>query len=138
MATNRNSRFTRLRLRSVFCLLLFVSAGIAALGAIGSSHAIGQRVGGNPVNVVNKIAPWVVAQTANGQQAEFFVVMADQADLSGASSFAHEERKGALRLRCFVEKEPENTTTRSSDGCVNRHRASFFLHRECDPGEGHP
>ena len=99
MAKNRKSRFTRSGLRSVFCLLLFVSAGIAALGTIGSSHAISQRVGGNPVNVVNKIAPWVVAQTANGQQAEFFVVLADQsAILSAARALWNEERRGALFL----------------------------------------
>ena len=78
------------RLRSVFCLLVFVAAGVATLGAIGSLHAISQRVGGNPVKVANKIAPWVVVETANSQQAEFFVVLADQADLSGA---------GALRTK---------------------------------------
>jgi serine protease AprX len=94
MSTNRNSRFRRLGLRSVFCFLLFVSAGIAALGAIGSSRAISQRVGGNPVNVANKIAPWVVAQTANGQQAEFFVVLADQADLSAARALRSKSDKG--------------------------------------------
>ena len=34
----------------------------------------------------NKIAPWVMEHTANGQEAEFFVVLADQADLSPAAS----------------------------------------------------
>src|SRR4029077_2378365 len=66
------------------------------LGAIGSSRAISQRVGGNTVNVVNKIAPWVVVQTANGQQAEFFVVLADQADLSAASALRTKSEKGRL------------------------------------------
>src|SRR5437867_2717189 len=94
MATNRNNRFTRSRLRSVFCLVLFAVAGVAALGAIGSLRAISQRVGGNPVNVVNKIAPWVVAQTADGQQAEFFVVLADQADLSTARALRTKNEKG--------------------------------------------
>src|SRR5438270_2119104 len=94
MATNRNSRFTRRRLRSVFCLVLFVSAGIAALGAIRSSGAINQRVGGNPGNVANKIAPWVVRQTANGQQAEFLIVLADQADLSAAGALETKNEKG--------------------------------------------
>jgi serine protease AprX len=94
MATNRNYRFTRPRLRSVFCLLLFVAAGIAALGAISSSRAISQRVGGNLVNVANKIAPWVIMQTVNGQQAEFFVVLADQADLSAARAFRTKNEKG--------------------------------------------
>src|SRR4029077_1867325 len=38
--------------------------------------------------------PWVVAQTANGQQAEFFVVLADQADLSGAAALHSKNEKG--------------------------------------------
>jgi subtilisin family serine protease len=75
-------------------LLFFVAAAIAALGVIGSSRATDQRVGGNPINVANKIAPWVVAQTANGQQAEFFIVLADQADLSGAAALRTKNEKG--------------------------------------------
>ena len=93
MATNRTNRVTRSRLRNVLCLFLLVAAGIAAVGAIGSSRATGQRVGGNPVNVVNKIAPWVVAQTANGQQAEFMVVLADQADLRPAAALTTKSEK---------------------------------------------
>src|SRR5205823_4807377 len=94
MATNQSNRFTRSRLRSAVFLLLVIAACSVALGAIGSSRAISQRVGGNPVNVANKIAPWVVAQTANGQQAEFFIVLADQADLSGAAALRTKNEKG--------------------------------------------
>jgi serine protease AprX len=93
MTTNLRCKFTRLRLWSVFCLLFFVAAAITALGAIGSLRAI-SGVGGNPVNVANKIAPWVVAQTAHGQQAEFFVVLADQADLSAAGALRTRAEKG--------------------------------------------
>src|SRR5437870_4404801 len=93
MATNQSDRFMRSRLRSAVSLLLVIAACGAALGAIGSSRAISQRVGGNPVNVANKIAPWVVAQTANGQQAEFFIVLADQADLSGAAALHTKNEK---------------------------------------------
>ena len=80
-------------------------------GVIGSSRAVGQRVGGNPVNVVNKIAPWVVAQTANGQQAEFIVVLADQADLSPASGLATKSERGrfvrdALWLKSQATQRP--------------------------------
>ena len=94
MATNRNNGFMRSRLQNVLCLFLLVAAAIAAVGAIGSSRATGQRVGGNPVNVVNKIAPWVIAQTANGQQAEFMVVLADQADLRRAAVLRTKSEKG--------------------------------------------
>jgi serine protease AprX len=93
MATSRNNRVIRSRLRSVLCLVFFVAAGIGALGAIGSLPAVSQRVGGNPVNIVNKIAPWVVVETANSQQAEFFVVLADQADLSGARALRTKNEK---------------------------------------------
>ena len=41
-----------------------------------------------------KIAPWVIEHTANGQNAEFFVVLADQADLSGAINLATKAEKG--------------------------------------------
>jgi hypothetical protein len=34
----------------------------------------------------DKIAPWVMERTANGQQAEFIVVLADQANLSRAAT----------------------------------------------------
>ena len=45
------------------------------VAAVASSDAVGQRVGGNGVNIANKIAPWVIEHTAYGQQAEFFVVL---------------------------------------------------------------
>jgi serine protease AprX len=43
---------------------------------------------------MEKIAPWVMEHTANGQEAEFFVVLADQADLSGAATLPTKSEKG--------------------------------------------
>jgi serine protease AprX len=43
---------------------------------------------------LNKIAPWVIERTASGQQAEFLIVLADQADLSGAKSLGTKDEKG--------------------------------------------
>src|SRR5205814_9019844 len=37
---------------------------------------------------------WVMEHTANGQQAEFFVVLADQANLSGAAVLPTKNEKG--------------------------------------------
>jgi subtilisin family serine protease len=51
-------------------------------------------VGGYTVNIANKMAPWVIEHTAYGQQAEFFVVLADQADLSQAAALATKSEKG--------------------------------------------
>src|SRR5436190_18920195 len=89
-----NPTFTSPRLRHFFCSLFIVAAGIAALGAFGSSRA------GNPgsppeqATIATKIAPWVMEHTANGQQAEFFVVLADQADLGGAAALPAKNEKG--------------------------------------------
>ena len=111
MITNSN-RAASSRLRVVFCLLFAISAGLVVLAGIASSRAIdqggsaspeddGKRIAGGadisperfrePIsqrvedNAFHlKIAPWVFEHTANGQRAEFIVVLADQADLSGA------------------------------------------------------
>jgi serine protease AprX len=100
--------------RRIFCSLFLVAAAIAAIGAIASPRlpviasaeagAVPQRVGGNAINIANKIAPWVVQHTAYGQQAEFFVVLADQADLSGAASLPTKTEKGRFVYQTLLEK----------------------------------
>src|SRR5207248_11657887 len=110
------------RVRTLVCLLLLVAAAIAVARPVNSSHGIsqggstspqadakrmaeganissesfrrpaGQRVEDNAFHL--KIAPWVIEQTANGQQAELFVVLKDQADLSGAVALATKAEKG--------------------------------------------
>jgi len=81
-------------LRPLFCSLFFVAAAIAALGAFGSLRATNQSGSLNQAATMAKIAPWVLDQTANGQQAEFFVVLADQADVSGAAALPTKNEKG--------------------------------------------
>ena len=78
----------------MFCSLFFVAAAIAVFAAIGSSRAIGQGRPAGRTRAANKIAPWVVEHTANGQQAEFMVVLADQADLSAAATMRTKTEKG--------------------------------------------
>ena len=89
-----NRTFTPSRQRRVFCSLFFVAAAIAVLTAIGSSRAIGQGRPARPTTTANKIAPWVTEHTANGQQAEFMVVLADQANLSAAATMQTKTEKG--------------------------------------------
>src|SRR5262249_50765021 len=48
----------------------------------------------NGFAAANKISPWVTEHTASGQQAEFFVVLADQADLSQAATLQTKAEKG--------------------------------------------
>ena len=80
-------------MRALPCVFLSIAAGIAVVGAIGSSHTIGQSAGsdGSPAG---KIAPWVFEHTANGERAEFIVVITDQADLSGAAALTTKMEKG--------------------------------------------
>src|SRR5947199_5759877 len=94
-------------LRRIFCSLSVVvpiAFGISLVAAVASSDAVGQRVGGNAVNVANKIAPWVVEHTAYGQQAEFFVVLAERADLRPAANLPTKTEKGRFVYQTLREK----------------------------------
>ena len=121
MTTNPDSTstFTSSRWRRVFFYsLFFVAAGIAAVGAIGSPRGVGQpeRIDGSPSPQARstgrvadnafhlKIAPWVLEHTLNGQQAEFFVVLADQADLSGTATFATKAEKSRYVYETLFNK----------------------------------
>jgi hypothetical protein len=115
MITNSQptSTFTPLQRgwRRVFSSLLLLAAFVAIVGAIASSpaggstspKAMGQRVGDNAFHL-SKIAPWVMDHTANGQQAEFLVVLADQADLSGAENLQTKAEKGRFVFQTLFNK----------------------------------
>ena len=93
MTTHPNRTFTPSRLRRILCSLFFAAAALAALGAIASSRAISQGGPPNQDATAKNIAPWVIDHTANGQQAEFIVVLADQADLSQAAALPTKTEK---------------------------------------------
>ncbi|HEY2799331.1 MAG TPA: S8 family serine peptidase [Chthoniobacterales bacterium] len=84
---------SRLRQR-LACLLLFAAAGVAGLAAINSSRALSRSSAATEAAALRKIAPWVTAHTADGRQAEFIVVLNDQADLSGAAALQTKRAKG--------------------------------------------
>src|SRR4029450_9841446 len=94
VATNPNRTFTQSRWRRIFCSLFLVPAAAAGLGAIGSSRATNQGRSPNQDATATKIAPWVMEHTANGQQAEFMVVLVDQANLSPAATLRTKSEKG--------------------------------------------
>src|SRR6184192_3440381 len=91
-------------LRRIFCSLFVVAAALSLVAAVASSDAVGQRIGGNAVNIANKIAPWVVEHTAYGQQAEFFVVLAERADLRPAANLPTKTEKGRFVYQTLREK----------------------------------
>src|SRR5256884_5935950 len=96
MTTRPNRTFGPSPLRWIFCSLFFVAAVAAAIGAIASPRVANQQGAAvsSPPSAAQKIAPWVVEHTANGQQAEFLVVLADQADLSPAAALNTKAEKG--------------------------------------------
>src|SRR2546429_2255019 len=81
------------RCRRMFFSFLLTAAALAGLAAIRSSRATDQAGSPNQ-NDSAKIAPWVVEHTAKGHRAEFIVVLADQADLSGAAMLRAKIDKG--------------------------------------------
>jgi serine protease AprX len=89
--------------------LFLVAAAVALVAAIASSDAVGQRVelpsqrAFHPAPA-QKIAPWVMEHTANGQQAEFFVVLADQADLGPAANLPTKTEKGRFVYQTLLDK----------------------------------
>jgi subtilisin family serine protease len=109
MITNSHRTSASSQWRRIFCSLFLVAAAVALVAAIASSRAVGQRVelpslGASHPAAGQKIAPWVVEHTANGQQAEFFVVLADQADLSPAANLPTKAEKGRFVYETLLEK----------------------------------
>ena len=90
----KNSRSKIGPLRRILCILFFAAAVAAALGAVASSRAVNRPNSPAQTAALRKIAPWVTQHTAGGKQAEFMIVLADQADLSGAEALSTKSEKG--------------------------------------------
>src|SRR5947199_1467221 len=98
--------FTPSRWRRICCSLFLLAAVVAFAGtfAVSRQPAVAAGAGASHALQLGKIAPWVMEHTANGQQAEFFVVLADQADLSGAASLPSKAEKGRFVYQTLLEK----------------------------------
>ncbi|MCU0523148.1 MAG: S8 family serine peptidase [Anaerolineae bacterium] len=94
----------RVRYRSALSILALLS--LALLGQPPASSAAQRDPG--------KIAPWVIAATADGAQAEFLVVLAQQANLSGASGLSTRAEKGRYVHATLL------TTARATQGPLVR------------------
>jgi len=105
MNPNRNPASTRTPSsgRRIFCSLFLVAAAAAAIGAVHASRAVSDPGVLRPPHP-EKIASWVMEHTANGQQAEFFVVLSDQASLSGAATLQTKIEKGRYVYNTLLNK----------------------------------
>ena len=90
---------------------------MAALAAINSSRATNPGGSPNEEAAATKIAPWVVEHTANGAQAEFMVVLADQADLSWAAAMRTRTDKLAA---ASLQSEPALDGDAADVDCLSR------------------
>jgi serine protease AprX len=119
MITNPKPTSSFASWRRIFCSLFLGAAAVALIAAVASSDAVGQRVelngvqlsqaqppslGGASYAAPSKIAPWVMEHTANGQHAQFFVVLADQADLSPAANLQTKTEKGRFVYQTLLDK----------------------------------
>lgn len=85
----KRTRFSSLLLLAT-CLVLVVGL----LGEWRSTAHSGASYNKVPTAALNKLAPWVLAHTAQGEEVEFLVVLKEQADLSGAEQFTTKLEKG--------------------------------------------
>ncbi len=119
------SRFTVL-------LLILAALGIIAGGLIvnaksktKSASNLSQEI---QPRAMKKLAPWVIEKTADGNEAEFLVVLEDQADLSGAAVFETKEEKGRYVFETLLAKARQ-TQPRLLDWLTERRVAhrSFYI-----------
>src|SRR6187551_1962857 len=80
-------------LRRALSFVLLGAAATAGLAAIASSGA-GSDARIREQAASAKIAPWVLDRTAYGKDAEFLVILPDQADLTGADALSTKSEKG--------------------------------------------
>jgi subtilisin family serine protease len=91
--------------------LSFIAASIALSGTVSSSRGVTQRVEKSPrLPFQLKIAPWVIEHTGNNQEAEFFVVLSDQANLGGAAALATKAEKGRYVYNALRDKTQTTQT----------------------------
>jgi len=92
MQKTRSSQSAFFNPRSLFGFALCLFGTFLALIAFGASpsHSIHPQSSA----ALKKVAPWVLDRTVNGNSAEFLVVLADQADLSGATALPTKEARG--------------------------------------------
>ncbi|MFY9557203.1 MAG: S8 family serine peptidase [Blastocatellia bacterium] len=81
----------------LLAIIFFVTATLAVVHSDNRLQP-GQEAG------LAKIAPWVLEQTILARKAEFIVVLADQADLSGATSLKTKAEKGEYVYQALWQK----------------------------------
>src|SRR5262245_59914893 len=100
----RVSRFAALLALLTACGVLVGGLAVSAKSKKRPSRTLSQEL---QQKALRKLSPWVIEKTANGEEAEFLLVLEDQADLSGADSLETKEEKGRYVFEALVTKASE-------------------------------
>jgi serine protease AprX len=103
-ARSAEARKVRGGLGHVFFSLFLMAAAVAAIGVLASPSTNARSGFRLSARTAGKIAPWVMEHTTNGEQAEFFVVLADQADLGPAATLHSKAEKGRYVYNSLLNK----------------------------------
>lgn len=86
-------------------LLVLVTASLILIGkSITSAHSNHQQSQESQQSAQRKIVPWVMEHTADGQEAEFLVILADKADLGAAKGLSTKREKGSYVRDALMAK----------------------------------
>src|SRR5450759_2862935 len=84
--------------RKPLLLISIMTAALIGVTSIGLARPIGSAT------IPTKIAPWVIDHTDSSAQAEFLVVLSDQADLSPAQRLSSKIDKGQFVYHALLNK----------------------------------
>ena len=110
----------KIRLLVVLCLVA---------GAIAPARSDDRQTQSAESVALAKLAPWVLEHTQKGKHAEFMVVLADQADLSGAALFKTKAEKGRFVYTALWAKAQETQKSLLSwlDAGKIEHRSYYLV-----------
>ncbi len=101
-----------MRISRLGALLFFLTAMGILVGGLAVSAKSNKSLAGKlsqelQQQGLKKLSPWVIQKTADGEEAEFLVVLEDQADLSLADSLETKEEKGRYVFETLLAKARE-------------------------------
>ena len=108
---------------ALFTSLLILSGGLMAAASSG-----GRRAPQDDPAIMRKLSPWVLQKTAEGETADFLVVLRDQADLSAAEALPTKEEKGRYvfeTLLAHARRSQESLVTWLQDRQIDYQ--SFYI-----------
>lgn len=110
----------KIRLLVILCLIG---------GTIASAHSDSRQTQSAESVALAKLAPWVLEHTQNGKQAEFLVVLADQADLSDAALLKTKNEKGRFVYNALWNKAQQTQKSLLSwlDAGKIEHRSYYLV-----------